>query len=119
MTDEGQHVGGVSDRIVEDEARSAARAQQEALKKLARPVERNRGPRHDIGDGDPCPNPINESCGKMFTIQGTRMQNCPNQAHDGQWPTEGQRTPPSRHIWPMDNLTEAVTAYNERLSQEG
>ena len=80
---EGQHVGTISDALVEDDARSAARARQEALRKAVRATGRGidrTGP--GAGDGDNCP----AGHGRMYVF-GQR-QWCAAHAHDlagGAW----------------------------------
>jgi hypothetical protein len=93
-----QHVGAQSDAIEADPALEAARAAQRAALAAIRPQARKQV--YSIGDGDRCPIPINESCGKMFVIG--KRQYCPNQAHDNV----------SRAWWPYDHLSEAVKAYH-------
>lgn len=73
-----QHVGSVSDTILEDDVRSAARAQQENLKALARPQATSRGPRHDYGNGDPCP--TNPEHGHMYVLK-SGSQYCAHSEH--------------------------------------
>jgi len=107
----GQHVGAVSDSFKgaegSDDIRSAARAKQEALRKLAKPIERARS-RHDYGDGDRCP--INPSHGKMFVLGGVtgRTQWCAHSAHEGTLGDDG--TPRTRAFWPVgrDSFAAAV-----------
>lgn len=110
----GQHVGGLSDSLVEDEGLSAARSQAKALAKLARPIERKRGPREDIGDGDPCP--VVPAHGRMFYIQGSQVQVCTHQTHDGVWSREGKE-PPTRSLWPQghQSFATAVTEYHSQV----
>ena len=77
---------------------------------------RPRGPRHDIGDGDPCPfdegKEKDQQHGKMLTIPGSypAKQYCPHQSHDGK-AGEGQ----TRAIWPLgDNALAAAVAQTIR-----
>lgn len=75
----GQHVGRQSDSLVDDDVRSAARAQQQALKALAQPNNRSRGPRQDLGNGDPCP--THPEHGKTYVLSSGREW-CAHQMHD-------------------------------------
>lgn len=107
----GQHVGAVSDHLVEDETRSAARAAQEALKKLARPIEREHRVKHDYGDGDRCP--LAPEHGKMYVL--TTRQYCSHAAHEGRPGRDG--SPRTRAFWPKgDNaLAAAVAAHQQEV----
>lgn len=100
----GQHVGAVSDSFKgaegSDDIRSAARAKQEALRKLAKPIERARS-RHDYGDGDRCP--INPSHGKMYVL--TDHQWCAHAGHEGTPGRDGE--PRTRSFWPKGPYQEA------------
>jgi len=106
----GQHVGTISDAIQEDETRSAARAQQEALKRLAKPIERARG-RGDYGDGDRCP--IDPEHGKMFVLNVS--QYCAHAGHDGTSGNGGK--PRTRAFWPKgpDSFAAAVAEYHAAM----
>lgn len=70
------------------------RARAEALVKLAKPIARERGPRQDYGDGDPCP--THPKHGKMYTSD--RVQYCPHHEHDFPTPPAKGRT---RCFWPL------------------
>ena len=114
----GQHVGSVSDAVTEDETRSAARAQQEALKRLAKPQNFERVKGGTTGDGDRCP--LVPAHGRMLTIQGTQKQQCPNQDHDGRPRSHPDGAAPrTRAIWPLGSgaLAEAVAVYTEQLPE--
>lgn len=101
----GQHVGKLADAIGDDEmdeARAVARANAEALAKLAKPIERKREHRNDLGDGDPCPAVDEEgrslNHGKMY-VHGKR-QWCPHSDHDGKR-VNGVRQPRTRCWFPL------------------
>lgn len=70
----------------------AARAKAQALAALARPTARPRGPKHDYGDGDPCP--TFPGHGRMYVLPSNR-QYCAHHAHDR------DRT---RAFWPLHDL---------------
>jgi len=108
----GQHVGAVSDSVRgDDDIRSAARAKQEALKKLAKPIERERGSKHDYGDGDRCP--AAPEHGKMFVLGGTTgtTQWCAHSSHEGTPGRGGAHR--TRAFWPVgrDSFAAEVAAY--------
>lgn len=65
-----------------------ARAKQEALRAIARPIPRERGPVRDYGDGDRCP--THPDHGHMY-VEGQR-QYCPHHDHDDDH---------SRCFWPL------------------
>lgn len=67
----------------------------------------------DTGDGDWCP--VDESHGRMFVANETQTQWCPRQEHDGVWPKEGPRTPPTRSRWPLgrDSFRVAVDTWRK------
>lgn len=100
--------------IDDDDTRGAARAMQEALKKLARPVSRPTSPRYDLGDGDVCP--LDRTHGRMYHLKGTSSQRCQSQVHDGKPKTAPEgRVWPTRSIWPLGDLAlaESVRRYLE------
>ena len=101
----GQHVGKLADAIGDDEmdeARAVARANAEALAKLAKPIERKRESRHDLGDGDQCP-AVDETGqslrhGKMYVFG--KRQYCPHSDHDGKR-VDGVRQPRTQRWFPL------------------
>ena len=74
---DGQHVGAVTDGREETDLDGYARSSAAAMRRLMKPTERARGPRHDYGDGPQCPVPGH---GRMFML-GKRPW-CPVQEHD-------------------------------------
>ena len=100
--------------MADDGRLSAARLKQQALARLAKPIEQKRGPRYDIGDGDVCP--VNPSHGHMLWLQHSRSQFCPDQSHDGRW-SEGSHQLPTRAFWPQgwQSFAAAVTEWRASL----
>lgn len=74
---DGQHVGAVTDGREETDLDGYARSSAAAMRRLMKPAERARGPRHDYGDGPPC---AVAGHGRTFMINGRAW--CPVQAHD-------------------------------------
>lgn len=108
-----QHVGAQSDAIVADPALEAARAAQRAALAAIRPRSRGLARPYNLGDGDLCPIPVNESCGKMFVIG--QSQYCPNAGH---YPAPALKATPGRTIWPYHHLQAAVAAYHSSTAGE-
>lgn len=95
---DGQHIGRLSDSLSGEEG-SARDAQRRALEALKRPVQQRRGPRYEVGDGDPCP--LVPEHGKMLLIRNRPTQYCPHQSHDTK----------TRATWPRQFLAAAVATY--------
>lgn len=89
-------------------------AQRASTKKA---VLRPRGPRYEVGDGDPCPgDPARIEAGetphgRMVTIPGTKKQYCPHQSHDGKG-GEGH----TRAIWPLEDMALARAVAETRVA---
>ena len=91
--------------------------EQAALKALAKPNPRERGPRHEYGDGDPCP----MGHGRMYHLKGVNsLQWCPHSTHEGQRARgDNPVIPPTRSYWPtgIDSFATAVAAWREPNEQ--
>lgn len=67
------------------------------------------------GDGDTCP--IDPAHGPMMVLNGSKVQYCADQSHDGVWGNSIKR-PATPALWPYQFFAEAVKRYNEQSSGE-